>query len=121
VIELPTIDRIDLILPATIETIMHQTPTRSATGKKRDLQSLLMDRTPLRLSDRVRSESQNKKRENQLDQAKKMIKMQGTDIVNKGGAPGAVVTVKCDYRAVSFAIGIVGIIWSKKGCVVDTS
>jgi hypothetical protein len=40
-----------------------------------------------------------------------MIKMQGTDIVNKGGAPGAVVTVKCDYRAVSFAIGIVGIIY----------
>ena len=50
-----------------------------------------------------------------------MIKMQGTDIANKGAAPGAVVTVKCDYRAVSFAIGIVGIIWSKKGCVVDTS
>ena len=37
--------------------------------------------------------------------------MQGTDIANKGGAPGAVVTVKCDYRAVSFAIGIVGIIY----------
>ena len=40
-----------------------------------------------------------------------MIKMQGKDIVNKGAAPGAVVTVKCDYRAVSFAIGIVGIIY----------
>jgi len=40
-----------------------------------------------------------------------MIKMQGTDITNKGGAPGAVVTVKCDYLAVSFAIGIVGIIY----------
>jgi len=39
------------------------------------------------------------------------IKMQGTDIANKGGAPGAVVTVKCDYQAVSFAIGIVGIIY----------
>jgi hypothetical protein len=33
------------------------------------------------------------------------------DIANNGGAPGAVVTVKCDYRAVSFAIGIVGIIY----------
>ena len=108
VIELPTIDRFDLLLPA--ETIMLKTPT-SATRKKRDLQSLLMDRTPLRLADTVRSESQNRKRENQLDQAKKMIKMQGTDIANKGGAPGAVVTVKCDYRAVSFAIGIVGIIY----------
>jgi hypothetical protein len=40
-----------------------------------------------------------------------MIKIQGTDIVNKGAAPGAVNPVKCDYRAVSFAIGIVGIIY----------
>jgi len=94
-----------------METTMHQTPTSAAAGKKRDLQSLLMNRTPLRLADTVRSESQDKKRENQLEQAKKMIKMQGTDIANKGGAPGAVVTVKCDYRAVSFAIGIVGIIY----------
>jgi len=46
VLELPTIDRFDLILPATMETRMHQTLT-SAAGKKRDLQSLLMDRTPL--------------------------------------------------------------------------
>jgi hypothetical protein len=111
VLELPTIDRFDLILPTNMATIMHQTPTSAAAGKKRDLQSLLMDRTPLRLADRVHSESQHKKRENQLEQAKKMIKMQGTDIANKGGAPGAVVTVKCDYRAVSFAIGIVGIIY----------
>jgi len=94
-----------------METTMHQTPTSAAAGKKRDLQLLLMDMIPLRLADRVRSESQDKKRENQLEQAKKMIKMQGTDIANKGGAPGAVVTVKCDYRAVSFAIGIVGIIY----------
>jgi len=65
----------------------------------------------MRLADTVHSESQDKKRENQLEQAKKMIKMQGTDIVNKGGAPGAVVTVKCDYRVVSFAIGIVGIFY----------
>jgi hypothetical protein len=71
----------------------------------------MMDRTPLRLADTVRSESLNKKRENQLDQANKMIKMQGTDVANKGAAPGAVVTVKCDYRAVSFAVGIVGIIY----------
>jgi hypothetical protein len=91
--ELPTIDRFDLLVPA--ETIMLKTPT-SATWKKRDLQSLLMDTTPLQLTDRVRSESQDKKRGNQLEQAKKMIKMQGTDIANKGGAPGAMVTVKCD-------------------------
>jgi len=70
----------------------------------------LINRTPLRLADTVCSESQDKKSDNQLEQANKMIKMQGTDIANKGGAPGAVVTVKCDYRAVGFAIGIVGII-----------
>jgi hypothetical protein len=89
VLKNPTIDRSDLILPSTMTTT-HQTPT----GNKRDLQSQLIDRTPLRLADTVRAESQDKKRENQLDQAKKMIKMQGKDIVNNGGAPGAVVTVK---------------------------
>ncbi len=44
VLELPTIDRLDLILPATMATT-HQTPTTA--GKKRDLQSLLLDKTPL--------------------------------------------------------------------------
>jgi len=107
VFELTTIDRFDLILPSTMATT-HQTPT---AGKKRDLQLLLKIRTPLRLADTVRSESQDKKRENQLEKEKKMIKMQGTDIANKGGAPGAMVTVKCDYWAVSFAIRIVGIIY----------
>jgi len=47
VLELPTIDRFDLILPATMETTMHQTPTSAAAGKKQDLQLLLMDMTPL--------------------------------------------------------------------------
>jgi hypothetical protein len=40
-----------------------------------------------------------------------MIKMQGKDIANKGAAPGAVVTVQCDYRAVGYSIGIVGVIY----------
>jgi hypothetical protein len=40
-----------------------------------------------------------------------MIKMQGKDIVKKGAAPGAVVTVQCDYHAVSHSIGIVGVIY----------
>ncbi len=40
-----------------------------------------------------------------------MIKMQGKDITKKGAAPGAVVTVKCDYRTVSHSIGIVGVIY----------
>ena len=96
VLELTTIDRLELILPATMSP-MQQTPT----AKKRDLQSLLFDKTPLWLADTLRAESQDKKRENKHEQAKKMIKMQGKDIANKGGAPGAVVTVKCDYRAVS--------------------
>jgi hypothetical protein len=52
-----------------------------------------------------------KKHENQREQAAKMIKMQGKDITKKGAAPGAVVTVKCDYRTVSHSIGIVGVIY----------
>jgi hypothetical protein len=45
-----------------------------------------------------------------LDRSK-MIKTQGKDIVNKGVAPGAVVTVQCDYHVVSHSIQIVGIIY----------
>jgi hypothetical protein len=40
-----------------------------------------------------------------------MIKTQGKDIANKGAAPGAVVTVQCDYCTVSHSIGIVGVIY----------
>jgi hypothetical protein len=40
-----------------------------------------------------------------------MIKMQCKDIVKKGAAPGAVVTVQCDYHAVSHSIGIVSVIY----------
>jgi hypothetical protein len=40
-----------------------------------------------------------------------MIKMQGKNIANKGVAPGAVVTVQCDYHAVSHSIGIVGVVY----------
>jgi hypothetical protein len=86
------------------------TPQRTPTVK-RDLQSMLLDQTPLRLSDQLRTESQEKKCENQREQAAKMIKMQGKDIAKKGAAPGAVVTVQCDYRTVSHSIGIVGIIY----------
>ncbi len=41
-----------------------------------------------------------------------MIKTQGKDIANKGAAPGAVVTVQCDYCMVSHSIGIVGFIYN---------
>jgi hypothetical protein len=40
-----------------------------------------------------------------------MMRTQGKDIASRGGAPGAVVTVKCDYRAVSHLVGIVGVIY----------
>ncbi len=78
---------------------------------KWDLQSLLLDTTPLQLADQVQTESQGKKRESQREQTAKMIKTQGKDIPNKGAAPGAVVTDQCDYRAVSHSIGIVGVIY----------
>ncbi len=79
--------------------------------KKQDLQEMMFDKTPLWLANTLWAKSQDKKRENQREQAKKMIKMQGKDIADKGAAPGAVVTVRCDYRAVSFAIGIVGVVY----------
>jgi hypothetical protein len=66
---------------------------------------------PLRLADKLWTASQEKKRESQCEQAQKMIITQGKDIANKGAAHGAVVTVQCDYRAVSHSIGIVGVIY----------
>jgi hypothetical protein len=72
---------------------------------------MYLDKTPLRLSYQIWTESQEKKHESQREQAAKMIKLQGKDIVTKGAAPGAVVTVQCDYRAVSHSIGIVGVIF----------
>jgi hypothetical protein len=106
VLELTIIDKLELILPATMS------PTQQTLKlKKRDLQEMMFDKTSLWLADTLWAESQDKKHENQREQAKKMIKMQGKDITDKGAAPGAVVTVKCDYQAVSFAIGIVGVIY----------
>jgi hypothetical protein len=101
---LPTIDRCEFI--STTMLTPQQTPT-----VKRDLQSMLLDQTPLRLSDQLWTELQEKKRENQCEQAAKMIKMQGKDVAKKGAAPGAVVTVQCDYPTVSHSIGIVGVIY----------
>ncbi len=87
VLALPTIDRSEII-----STKM--SPTQHTPKVKRDLQSLLLDTTPLRLADSLRAESQKKKRESQCEQAQKMIKTQGRDIANKGAAPGAMVTVQ---------------------------
>jgi hypothetical protein len=113
VVELTTIDRSELILPSTISPAQ-QTPKT----KKQDLQEMMFEKTPPWLADTLRAESQDKKRENQREQAKKMIKLQGKDVADKGAAPGAVVTVKCDYWAVSFAIGIVGVKIKKSGLYI---
>jgi hypothetical protein len=104
VLALPTIDRSEII-----STTM--SPPQQTLMVKQDLQSLLLDKTPLRLADKLWIASQEKKRESQHEQAQKMNKMQGKDIANKGAAPGAVVTVQCDYHAVSHSIGIVGVIY----------
>jgi hypothetical protein len=78
---------------------------------KHDLQQLLMEeQTPLRDADRVCSESHEKKRVAQIEQSNRMIHQQGKDIENQGRSPGAVVIVQVDYREVSRAIGIVGVI-----------
>ncbi len=104
VLALPTIDRSEII--STKMSPMQRTPT-----VKRDLQSLLLDRTPLRLADLLWAESQGKKHESQCEQAQKMIKTQGKDIANKEAAPGAVVNVQCSYRTVSHFIRIVGVVY----------
>jgi hypothetical protein len=68
----------------------------------------------MRLSDEVRSTSQEKKRYLQLQHANRMIRTQGKDVENQGGGDGAVVTVMPDYRAVSHNIGIMGVIYEMK-------
>ncbi len=40
-----------------------------------------------------------------------MICLQGKDIENQGGSPGAIVVVQVGYHAVSHAIRIVGVIY----------
>jgi hypothetical protein len=69
VLELTNIDRSELLLPSTMSP-MQQTPIT----KKRDLQEMMFDKTPLRLANTLRAESQDKKRENQREQAKKILK-----------------------------------------------
>jgi hypothetical protein len=97
VLALPTFDRLEII--STTMSPLQRTPM-----VKWDLQLLLLDKTPLRPSDSLWTASQEKKRKSQHEQAAKMIKTQGKDIANKGAAPGAVVTVQCNYHAVSHSI-----------------
>ena len=68
----------------------------------------------MRIADEERSVSQENKRNNQLQQANRIMRTQGKDVENQGGGAGAVVTVKPDYCAVSHNIGIVGVIYKMK-------
>jgi hypothetical protein len=95
----------------TIDRSLPQPLTPVKTSKL-DLQQLLMEeKSPLRDADQVHSESHEKKHMAQITQANRMICVQGKDIENQGGSPGAVVVVQVDYPAVSHAIGIVGVIY----------
>ncbi len=105
---------VDMAKVMEYETIHRSLPQPLTPVKtpKRDLQQLLIDKkTPLRDADQVRSESHEKKSMSQIEQTNRMIHQQGKDIENQGGSPGAVVVVQVDYRVVSHAIGIVGVIY----------
>ncbi len=106
----PIIDRSQPLPPTPAKS-----PSKMSPGKKCDLQQLQFEvTTPLCLADEMRSNSQEKKRKAQLQQANRMITALGKDIEKQGGGPGAVVTVKTDYRALSHNIGIVGVIYEMK-------
>ncbi len=96
-------EKIEWLLPKPL------TPMKMPKG---DLQQMLMEeKIPLWDADQVRSELNKKRHMAQLTQANRMICQQGKDIANQGGSPGAVMVVQVDYRAVSHAIGIVGVIF----------
>jgi hypothetical protein len=95
------------------------TPKQRQIRKKRDVQEMEIDDafgspTPQRLANKMCSVSQEKKRENQIKQAEKMVTTRSKEIEKIGGGVGAVVTVVPDLRAVSHSVGIVGIIYKMK-------
>jgi len=95
------------------------TPQERGIGRKRDLQDMEVDDafgspTPQRLADKMRSISQEKKRNTQLKQAAKMVATRSKDIEKRGLGIGAVVTVIPDPRSVSHSVGIVGIVYKCK-------
>ncbi len=118
-----TVDIAKVMEYETIDTSLPQ-PLTPVKTPKHDLQQLLMEeKTPLRNADQVRSESHEKKRMARIEQANRMICQQGKDIENHGGSPGAVVVVQVNYRAVSHAIGIVGVMYqiaSTRGARIAT-
>ena len=95
------------------------TPKQRRIGRKRDVQEMELDDafgspTPQRLADKMRSISQEKKRDSQIKQAARMVATRSKDVEKKGVGIGAVVTVIPDHRAVSHSVGIVGIVYKMK-------
>ena len=101
------------------KTPMMTPKLRGTRGIKRDIQQMEIDAafgspTPIRLADKMRSISQEKKRDSQAKQAARMVATRSKDIQMKGVGIGAVVTVIPDHRAVSHSVGIVGIVYKLK-------
>ena len=110
----PVIDRMK-DLPST-PTL---TPKQRGIGRKRDIQEMELNEafgapTPQRLVDKMRSISQEKKRDSQIKQAAKMVATRSKDIKKMGGGIGAVVTGIPDHRAVRHSVSIVGIVYKMK-------
>ena len=88
-------------------------------GVKRNLQDIEFDKafgTPefLRNADLERRTSQEKKRQAQLRQAERMIKTRGKANLEVGLTPGAVLSIKPDYRDVSHPMNIIAIAYKTK-------
>ena len=88
-------------------------------GVKRNLQDMELDKaygTPdyLRVADKERTISQEKKREAQIKQAERMIKTRGNANLEVGLHPGAVLSIKPDYRDVSHPTNIIAIAYKTK-------
>ena len=95
------------------------TPKQRGRGRKQSIQEMEFNDafgspTPQHLADKMRSISQEKKRDSQIKQAARMVATRSKDIEKKGVGIGAVVTVILDHRAISHSIGIVGIVYKMK-------
>jgi hypothetical protein len=95
------------------------TPKQRGIGRKCDIQEMEIDDafgspTPQRLADKMRSISQEKKRDSKMKQAARMVLTRLNDVEKKGGGVGAVVTGIPDPRAISHSVGIVEIIYKMK-------
>ncbi len=65
-------------------------------------------------ADNIRKEAMAKKNMKQKESAKKEMKRAGATAIESGAAPGAVVSLKVDYRTHSHAQGLLAIIYRAK-------